>query len=50
VCRLLEIAGITVVAEAADGLDTVHLCIQHRPDTLVLDLGMPAQTQSAQWR
>lgn len=41
VCRLLEITGITVVAEAADGLETLHLCIQHRPDVLVLDLGMP---------
>jgi DNA-binding NarL/FixJ family response regulator len=39
--RLLEIAGMTVVAEASDGLETVHLCLQYRPDALVLDLGMP---------
>lgn len=39
--RLLELAGMTVVGEAADGLETIHLCIQHRPDALVLDLGMP---------
>jgi DNA-binding NarL/FixJ family response regulator len=43
-CRLLEIAGMTVVGEAVDGLETVHLCIQHRPDALVLDLGMPKLT------
>jgi DNA-binding NarL/FixJ family response regulator len=41
VCRLLELAGITVVGEASDGLETLHLCIEHRPDALVLDLGMP---------
>jgi DNA-binding NarL/FixJ family response regulator len=39
--RLLELAGITVVAEAADGLETIHRCIQHRPDALVLDIEMP---------
>ena len=39
--RLLEAAGMTVVAEAADGLETVNLSIHHRPDVLVLDLGMP---------
>lgn len=39
--RILEIAGVTVVAEAADGFEVIHLCIRHCPDTLVLDLGMP---------
>jgi two-component system, NarL family, response regulator NreC len=39
--RLLEVAGLTVVAEAADGLEAFHLCIQHHPDTLVLDIEMP---------
>ena len=39
--RLLEAAGMTVVAEAVDGLETIHLCIHHRPDVVVLDLGMP---------
>jgi two-component system response regulator NreC len=39
--RLLEVAGLTVVAEAADGLETLHLCILHHPDILVLDIEMP---------
>jgi DNA-binding NarL/FixJ family response regulator len=39
--RLLELAGITVVGEAADGLEAVHLSIQYRPDALVLDIEMP---------
>jgi DNA-binding NarL/FixJ family response regulator len=39
--RLLELAGITVVAEAANGLEAVHLSMQHRPDALVLDIEMP---------
>ncbi|MEP6918111.1 MAG: response regulator transcription factor [Acidobacteriota bacterium] len=38
---LLEDAGITVVAEAADGLEALRLCEEHRPDTLILDVGMP---------
>ena len=38
---LLEAAGFTVVAEAADGLDAVRLCEEHRPDTMILDIGMP---------
>lgn len=44
--RLLEV-GMTVVAEAGDGLETIHLCIQHRPDARVLDLGMPTLLRSA---
>ena len=39
--RLLELAGITVVGEAADGLEALHLSIQYRPDVLVLDIEMP---------
>lgn len=39
--RLLEVAGLTVVAEAADGLEALHLCFQHHPDVLVLDIEMP---------
>jgi DNA-binding NarL/FixJ family response regulator len=38
---LLEEGGHCVAAEAADGLDAVRLCEQHRPDLLVLDIAMP---------
>jgi two-component system, NarL family, response regulator NreC len=38
---LLEEAGLTVVAEAADGLEAIRLCEQHRPDLLIVDIGMP---------
>ena len=38
---LLEEAGHSVVAEAADGLEAVRLCEEHRPDLLILDIGMP---------
>jgi DNA-binding NarL/FixJ family response regulator len=33
--------GLTVVAEAADGLDALRLCEEHTPDMLILDVGMP---------
>jgi two-component system response regulator NreC len=33
--------AITVVAEAADGLEALRLCEEHRPDLLILDVGMP---------
>jgi DNA-binding NarL/FixJ family response regulator len=33
--------GLTVVAEAADGLEALHLCEEHQPDTLILDIAMP---------
>lgn len=32
---------LTVVAEAADGVEAVALCEQHRPDVAVLDVAMP---------
>jgi two-component system response regulator NreC len=33
--------GLSVVAEAADGLEALRLCSEHQPDTLILDVGMP---------
>jgi two-component system response regulator NreC len=33
--------GLTVVGEAADGLEALRLCAEHRPEILILDVGMP---------
>jgi DNA-binding NarL/FixJ family response regulator len=33
--------GFTVVAEAHDGRSAVDLALEHRPDVVVLDIGMP---------
>jgi len=38
---LLEEAGVSVVAEAADGLEAIRLTEEHRPDLVILDIGMP---------
>jgi DNA-binding NarL/FixJ family response regulator len=38
---LLEEAGHSVVAEAADGLEAVQLAEEHLPDLLILDIAMP---------
>jgi response regulator NasT len=35
---LLETAGLTVVAEASDGLEAVHLCEEQRREILILDI------------
>ena len=36
--------GMTVVAEAEDGVDAVQAALKHRPDALVLDVSMPRMT------
>src|ERR1700750_699446 len=38
---LRETAGLTIVAEAADGVEAVRLCEEQHPDLLILDIGMP---------
>jgi two-component system, NarL family, response regulator NreC len=38
---LIEEAGLSVIAEASDGLEALRLTEEHKPDLLVLDIGMP---------
>jgi DNA-binding NarL/FixJ family response regulator len=38
---ILELAGIDVVGEAADGGDGVRLVLERRPDVVLMDLRMP---------
>jgi DNA-binding NarL/FixJ family response regulator len=38
---ILNAEGFQVVGEASDGLETVRLCEELRPDAVVLDLSMP---------
>jgi DNA-binding NarL/FixJ family response regulator len=38
---LLDEAGLSVTAEAEDGLTAVRLCEEVQPDVLILDIGMP---------
>ena len=39
--RVLERAGIEVVAEAANGEEAIEAVHRHRPDILVIDVNMP---------
>jgi DNA-binding NarL/FixJ family response regulator len=41
ITHALQAAGMTVVAEAADGREAVELAVIHRPDVVVLDAVMP---------
>jgi DNA-binding NarL/FixJ family response regulator len=38
---LLELAGMEIVAEAAEGREALRLAQQHAPDVAILDLAMP---------
>lgn len=38
---ILEEAGHTIVAEAADGIEAVRLCEEHHPELAIVDVGMP---------
>jgi two-component system, NarL family, response regulator NreC len=33
--------GLTVVAEASDGMEALRLVEEHQPDVLIIDIGMP---------
>ena len=38
---MLEAAGLTVVAEAADGFEAIGVCKEVCPDLMILDIGLP---------
>jgi len=38
---ILDEAGITVAAEAANGKEAVAAVLQHRPDVVLMDIRMP---------
>jgi len=39
--RMLERAGYAVVAEASSGQEALHAAAAHRPDLVLLDVGLP---------
>ena len=39
--RLQTLGDVEVVAEASDGLEALHLAEKHRPDVILLDIGLP---------
>lgn len=39
--RMLESEGWTVIAEAADGASAIDAVAAHRPDVVLLDIGLP---------
>lgn len=41
VCRALDVAGLTVVAQAGDGREAVELTLRLRPDMVFMDVLMP---------
>ena len=36
-----KMPGLNVVAEAGKGREALELAIEHRPDVVVMDIGMP---------
>lgn len=38
---VVELGGMQLVGQAANGLEAVRLCEQRRPDIIVLDISMP---------
>lgn len=41
ICQILISAGVDVVAEASDGLETIAMVRSHQPKLLTLDIAMP---------
>lgn len=38
---LEEVGGVDIVAEAGDGYEALHACVEHQPDLVLLDIAMP---------
>ena len=45
ICRVLEDAGIEVVAQAGDADDLLRRALAHRPDVTVIDVQMPPRNE-----